>query len=357
VAAKLQALGVDAHPEEILTSALATAALLRRERYGGRTAFVIGERGIREALAGIGVEVLDGRPERADLVIVGFDRSADYGALRTASLLVERGARLVATNPDGSYPAPDGLWPGAGALLAAITATTGADATIVGKPAAPLFEAAREATGARRPLVVGDRLDTDVAGAAAMGWDSLLVLTGASTEADLARAGELPTYLGPDVAFVLRDPPPARFRAATPADVAGVETLLREAGLSAGGLDERWAGTFVLDDGEEGRPSGRTPAATGCLEPAGGSGIVRSVAIRPDLRGLGLGHLATAHAIRLGRRRGIERFFLFTTAAAGFFARLGFHEVDRDALPEEVRTSRQAVEECAADATSMALDL
>src|SRR5207237_9874429 len=110
---------------------------------------------------------------------VGFDRSVDYAKLRTACLLVERGARLVATNADTSLPAADGLWPGAGALLAVITTTTGATPTIVGKPGRPMVEAAVRSPAARRPLMVGDRLDTDIAGAAAMGWDTLLVLSGA----------------------------------------------------------------------------------------------------------------------------------------------------------------------------------
>src|SRR5207237_9355226 len=115
------------------------------------------------------IRILDGEADRADLVVVGWDRSADYPKLRTAGLLVERGARLVATNADGSYPAPDGLWPGAGAILAAVTTTTGAPATVVGKPARPMFEAAVRITGASHPLVVGDRIDTDIKGAVTMG--------------------------------------------------------------------------------------------------------------------------------------------------------------------------------------------
>src|SRR5207244_3342722 len=128
------------------------------------------------ALQHAGIRLVDGEPDRTDLVVIGWDRTVDYAKLRTASLLVERGARLVATNADASYPAPDGLWPGAGALLAAVTTTTGADPTVVGKPARPLFDAAVELTGAERPLMIGDRLDTDVSGAAALGWDALLVL-------------------------------------------------------------------------------------------------------------------------------------------------------------------------------------
>jgi HAD superfamily hydrolase (TIGR01457 family) len=197
VAAALVATGFDARQEEIMTSALATAEHLR-DRAGER-AFVIGERGVREALADAGLIVVDGDPDAAELVVVGLDRTADYNRLKRACLLVERGAVLVATNPDRTFPAPDGLWPGAGALLAAIVAATGSDAVVVGKPHAPLFEAARKLGGGDKPLVIGDRLDTDIAGAAALGWASLLVLTGVSREEDLATSEVQPTFVAPDL--------------------------------------------------------------------------------------------------------------------------------------------------------------
>jgi HAD superfamily hydrolase (TIGR01450 family) len=114
-------------------------------------------------------------------------------------VLVQRGARLIATNPDRSFPAPGALWPGAGALLAVVTETTGAEAEIVGKPYAPLFEAGRSRAGASTPLVIGDRLDTDIAGAQGLGWDSLLVLTGVTTAEDLASSDIRPTYVAEDL--------------------------------------------------------------------------------------------------------------------------------------------------------------
>ena len=201
VAEKLRGIGIEAEPGEVVTSALATAELLA-ERGGGR-AFVIGQDGVREALSDAGIRVLDGEPEHADLVVVGYDGGATYGALKRASLLVQRGARLVATNADGSYPAADGLWPGAGALLAVITTTTGAEPEIVGKPFAPLFEAGRRRGGGGRPLVVGDRLDTDIEGAARLGWDSMLVLTGVSAREDVERLGIVPTVIAEDVSGLL----------------------------------------------------------------------------------------------------------------------------------------------------------
>jgi glycerol 3-phosphatase-2 len=202
VADLLHATGIAARPEEVMTSALATAELLR-ERAGER-AFVIGERGIRDALAAVSIEVVDGDPDRADLVIVGLDRSAGYPRLKRACLLVQRGAELVATNPDRTFPAPDGLWPGAGALLAVVVAATDATPVVVGKPHAPLFQAALRRAGGRTPLVIGDRLDTDIAGAVGLRWDSLLVLTGVTREEDLTTSDIRPTYVEPDLGVLLR---------------------------------------------------------------------------------------------------------------------------------------------------------
>lgn len=204
VAAKLDAMGTPATPSEVVTSALATADLLAGR--GGGSAFVVGQVGLRAALEAAGMQIVDGEPDRTDYVVVGFDASADYAKLKRASLLVQRGAVLVATNPDGSFPSSDGLWPGAGALLAVVTTTTGAVAEVVGKPYAPLFETARRRAGGGAPLVVGDRLDTDIAGAVALGWDSLLVLSGVATRADLEGSAVRPTFVGADLSAVLQEP-------------------------------------------------------------------------------------------------------------------------------------------------------
>jgi glycerol-1-phosphatase len=203
VAAKLVGLGIAADPSEVVTSALATADLLAAR--GGGTAFVIGQDGIRTALADAGLRIVDGEPDRVDHVVVGVDLEATYAKLRTACVLVQRGAHLVATNPDRSFPAPGALWPGAGALLAVITETTGASAEVVGKPYAPLYEVAAARAGARRPLVIGDRLDTDIAGAVALGWDSLLVLTGVSTREDAEASPAGPTYVAADLRALAGD--------------------------------------------------------------------------------------------------------------------------------------------------------
>jgi HAD superfamily hydrolase (TIGR01457 family) len=195
VADRLSSVGVEADPAEVVTSALATATLLQERRIG--SAFVVGEEGLRTALAGAGIRLVDGRDdEPVDAVVIGFDRSVDYAKLRDASVLVEEGAALIASNPDPSFPAPDGeAWPGAGALLAVVETTTGVRAEVVGKPEAPIFRRALSQAGGGRPLFVGDRIDTDVAGAARLGWDSALVLTGSSTREDAERSPWTPTHV------------------------------------------------------------------------------------------------------------------------------------------------------------------
>ena len=350
VAAALERMGNAATPNEVLTSATATAVMLESEGASGQTAFVVGETGIKTALQGVGISVVEGDPEKADLVVVGMDRRADYAKLRTASLLVQRGARLIATNGDGSYPAPDGLWPGAGALLAVVATTTGASPVIVGKPGRPLFEAAQEITEAKAPLVVGDRLDTDVAGAAAMGWDSLLVWTGAARPLDLVRAGDLPTYVGSDISVLLQEVSAPHFRPATADDVPDIAELLSASGLNPAGTERR-PGTTIVGHVDE------LLMATACVEGFGRTALLRSVAVRNDLRGQGAGLLLVAAALQDARRRGVHQVVLFTESAAPFFERLGFRHIDRSALPEPIQQSAQAAGECPASATAMVLDL
>ncbi|MGH2572510.1 MAG: HAD-IIA family hydrolase [Actinomycetota bacterium] len=352
VARNLGRLGVRAIPEEVLTSGLATASMLWQEGAEGRTAFVIGERGVKEALAAAGIRILDGEPERSDLVVVGWDRSVDYRKLRVASLLIERGAKLVATNADAAYPAPDGLWPGAGAILAAVTTTTEAVPTVVGKPGRPLFEAAARLTGAKNPLVIGDRLESDIVGARGMGWDSLLVFTGTARPPDLLRGFPLPTYLGADLSALLEDTPRGEFRRAAQRDVGALRALLGAAALTAEGVEGRLPFTLVSEDS-----GGGEIVSTACVEQVSGVGLLRSVAVREPHRGRGLGMLAVAAAISDARARGLAHVSLFTETAAAFFERMGFRPVQRSDLPEPVRASPQAAMECSASAIGMAMDL
>lgn len=367
VAEKLAAVGVPARPEEVVTSALATADLLSSR--GVRSAFVVGEAGIREALAQVGIEIVESAPAPGtearrvvDAVVVGFDGQADYGKLRAAALHVQRGARLVATNPDASYPAPDGLWPGAGALLAVITTTLARPADIVvGKPHPALYESARERAGGGRPLVIGDRIDTDIEGAVRLGWDSLLVLTGVSRAADLVRATALPTYVASDLGTLFASP--VGVHAATAADLPAIAGLLEAAGLDARTPQHRLSETLVAEQGEavvgtvalELFPAGdedRPPAAAG----PGGRPIahLRSLAVEPAHRGSGLGSLLVARGIALAAERGVSEVHAVTETAESFFVGLGFERTGtRDALPAAIRDTPMVSDACAASAVAL----
>jgi len=201
VVAHLASVGVDAEPDEVETSSLTTAAILRGRSV--RRAAVIGEEGLRAALAAVGIQVVPADTE-PEAVVVGWDRHVTYDDLRDASLAVQRGARLFASNDDASYPAPDGFtWPGAGAILASIEVGTGVEAEVFGKPNPPILRAALARAGGGTPLVVGDRLVTDIEGAANVGWDSALVLTGISTREEAGAAPHRPTFVLDDLAGLL----------------------------------------------------------------------------------------------------------------------------------------------------------
>jgi glycerol 3-phosphatase-2 len=198
VVGMLASVEIDASADEVVTSALATADLLAAR--GVRDAFVVGGDGLRSALRDVGIEVVDASVERPETVVVGFDPDVTYAALRDAAVRVSRGSAFVGSNPDASFPAADGQdWPGAGALIAAIETATGVGAEIVGKPHAPLLRAALERAGGGVPLMVGDRIDTDIDGAAALGWDAALVLTGVSTRDEATRAQPPPTFVLDDL--------------------------------------------------------------------------------------------------------------------------------------------------------------
>lgn len=200
VADKLRAMGVPADPPEVLTSASAAAEMIDPSA----RCLVIGERGLRAALDERGLRVVEDAAS-ADVVVVAWDRRLTWDHLRRATLALAAGARFVATNSDLVYPSPEGPWPGNGATLAALTAASGREPEVAGKPQAPLLTAAAERLPDGPLLMVGDSLATDVAGAAALGWDCALVLTGVTSADELAGAGPRPTYVLDDVTGLLRD--------------------------------------------------------------------------------------------------------------------------------------------------------
>lgn len=185
--ARLWGLGIQASLADVVTVGGALQHLLAETR-NGTTAFVIGSEWLHRHVAEAGLKVLNGTDlaSRVDVVVVGGTDSVTYDDLRNASLAVQRGADLMGTARDPTLPMPEGMWPGTGAILAAVEVASGAKATIVGKPQPQLFLTALDRLGEGRTLVVGDRLDSDVAAAAAAGLDAALVLSG-GTSAEEAR--------------------------------------------------------------------------------------------------------------------------------------------------------------------------
>lgn len=167
--------GFDASPEQVITSAAAAARLLADTR---PPTFVLGGDGVSDALTRNNIPVV-AEAKEARAVVVGLATGLTYEWLRDAATCVRDGARLIATNNDATYPAEDGLWPGAGAIVAAVEVASGAKAEVAGKPFAPMRDLIKEMLVPGPVWVIGDRPDTDLGMATAEPyWHSALVLTG-----------------------------------------------------------------------------------------------------------------------------------------------------------------------------------
>lgn len=202
VAALLTDMGVPARPDEVLTSAAAAAAELARRLPSRARVLVVGADALRAEVAAAGLLPVVRADEAPVAVVQGYGPRVGWAELAEACRAVRAGAIWVATNTDRTLPSPHGPLPGNGALVAALRTALDRDPDlVVGKPAPALFAAAARRLGAARPLVVGDRLDTDIEGAVRAGMDSLLVLTGVSTAADLIAAPpeRRPTYVAGDL--------------------------------------------------------------------------------------------------------------------------------------------------------------
>lgn len=212
VAEHLSTLGVPAAPAEVVTSAQAGAALLAERLPADSRVLAVGGPGVAIALERAGLQpVRTGEPNDADVraVLQGFGRDVAWSDLAAAAVAARNGIVWIATNPDLTLPVPGGRAPGNGALVAAVAAAAGREPDeIAGKPYPALMRASIDRTGAKRPLVVGDRLDTDIAGAASVDVPSLLVLTGVTDIATLIAAphGMRPDFVGEDLGALARPP-------------------------------------------------------------------------------------------------------------------------------------------------------
>jgi HAD superfamily hydrolase (TIGR01450 family) len=210
IAAQIAGFGVPATAADVVTSAQAAATLLAGRLAPGSAVLVVGGNGLRAAVRDRGFRPVSTALERPAAVVQGFAPGIGYPLLCEGALAVAAGAWYVASNGDATMPTGRGRQPGNGALSQVIVYSTGQQPVVAGKPEPPLHAEAVARTGARRPLVVGDRLDTDIEGAVRAGAPSLLVFTGVSRPEDavLAVAEQRPTYLAADLAGLLAPHPP-----------------------------------------------------------------------------------------------------------------------------------------------------
>ncbi len=193
---KLAGMGVTGvEARQILTSGTATADYLRARYPAGTRLYVVGGAGLKQLLAQAQFQLVDAD---AEVVVCGIDFALTYDKVKAAALQIRAGARFIGTNPDSSFPSPEGLLPGAGSILALLEAASGCAPTVIGKPESAMFAVALQRLGTRpeETLMIGDRIGTDIAGAAALGIKTALVLTGVEDDASL-RASPLQ----PDAVF------------------------------------------------------------------------------------------------------------------------------------------------------------
>ena len=192
---KLAKMGVADFPvANILTSGTVTLVYLQEHYPAGAAMHVLGGDGLRDLLSAAGFRLVE---REAAAVVVGLDPKITYPKLTKAMRCLQDGADFIATNNDSSYPTPNGLAPGAGSLVAALAYSSGRQPINIGKPAAPLFEAALAVLGtsAARTLMIGDRLETDILGGAEVGMPTALVMTGVTSPSLLQESSLQPNFV------------------------------------------------------------------------------------------------------------------------------------------------------------------
>ncbi|MFI9556551.1 HAD-IIA family hydrolase [Nonomuraea endophytica] len=212
IAGHLRELGVPAEREDVVTSAQAAARLIAERFEPGARVLVVGGTGLRLAVRDQGLRVVTTAMDQPVAVVQGIAAGLSYGLLAEGALAVRQGALFVASNGDSTMPSGRGVLPGNGAMVRVIATATGIEPVYAGKPAPPLHRESMLRTRAERPLVVGDRLDTDIEGASNAGVDSLLVLTGVAGPLDVLTAApeHRPTYVAEDLRALGEDYPEVR---------------------------------------------------------------------------------------------------------------------------------------------------
>lgn len=281
VAARLVRFGMPAHAEEVITSAQAAAHLLAERLPPGAPVLVVGGEGLRDAVTAEGLRPVTSADDKPDAVVQGFDPELTYARLAEGALAIRAGAWWLASNGDLTVPTERGIAPGNGSLVAMIRAATGAEPLVAGKPEPAMHAESVRRSRAARPIIVGDRLDTDIEAGTRTGTPTLLVLTGVTGGTELLAAGPVhrPTLLAADLRGLLR-PHPAADRRPDGSVTCGdwtcevdAEGTLRWRQSSGTGGGARGVGDERADGGDgdrggsgEGRPGDRGPGERGPVD-------------------------------------------------------------------------------------------
>ncbi|WP_163542205.1 HAD-IIA family hydrolase [Occultella kanbiaonis] len=214
VADHLTELDIPTGADEVTTAAQAAAALVASEADATTRVLTIGGDGLRQAMLAEGLTVVASADDAPTVVVQGFAPTLGWTDLAEAVYAIRAGADYIASNLDATLPTDRGMAPGNGSLVAAVVHATGVTPRSTGKPQASIFRQAARRSDAERPLVVGDRLDTDIAGARAAGYPGLHVLTGVDQITEVLRAvpGERPTFLAADLRGLAQAHPEPQWR-------------------------------------------------------------------------------------------------------------------------------------------------
>jgi len=205
VAAKLRGIGLDIQSDDVMTSAQAAVQLAAQHAEPGSAILVVGAPSFVDLVRDAGFVPVTSADDNPVVVLHGHSPDNGWRQLSEAALAIQRGATYIASNLDSTLPMDRGFMVGNGSMVAAVTNATGVTPQAAGKPGPAMFELAKKNLGADRPLVVGDRLDTDIAGGVAAGMDTLHVLTGVSGPHALidAPAEQRPTFIAQDMSVLL----------------------------------------------------------------------------------------------------------------------------------------------------------
>lgn len=247
VADQLNELGYDVHADDVMTSAQAAIEMAAEVIEPGSNVFVLGAESFKQLAREAGYTIVDSADDYPAAVFQGLNREMTWKQMSEAALAVSRGARYLVSNLDTTLPSERGFLVGNGSVAAAISTTTGVAPLSAGKPKPPMFIKAAERLGAKSPLAIGDRLDTDIAGGNAAKMDTFMVVTGVSTHMDVIAAPpeHRPTLIGADMTALNRELDQAR-----PAPQAGFTAR----------YDDAEAGVIVLSGGDTEDPRLANPA-------------------------------------------------------------------------------------------------